>query len=92
MVQNIVVGLIVAAALLFVARRFVPAAIRDPLLARMAGAARAAHLPRVAQRLDPAGRTGGGCGSGCGSCGGCGSSAASPEKRHVVRITSGSDT
>lgn len=71
MMQNLVVALIVVAAVLFAAWRFVPAAVREPLLLRMAGAARAARLPRVAQRLDRAVRVSGGCGSGCGSCGGC---------------------
>lgn len=99
MVQDAVVALIVLAAVLFVLRRFLPAAIRDPLLARMAGAARDAHLPRVAQRLDPSFRAAAGCGSGCGSCGGCGTPQAAPAVPRVVRIdaratarNSGSDT
>jgi hypothetical protein len=83
MVQNVVVALIVAAAALFVARRFLPAAIRNPLLARMAGAARATHLPSLARRLDPASAAADGCGSGCGSCGGCATPAA---PRQVVRL------
>ena len=70
MVDAIVVGLIVGAALLYVAGRWLPAALRHPLARGAARAARRAGLPGLAARLEPkAGSSG--CGSGCANCGDC---------------------
>jgi hypothetical protein len=65
MVQNLIVALIVIAAALYVARKYLPAGVRQKLVYRLA--ARGASQSRMAKWLN----TETGCGSGCDTCKAC---------------------
>ncbi len=83
MLQNIVVALIVAAALVSVGRRFLPAKLRAALALRLDGGLRAARLPALADRLQPRAQSGAGCDTGCASCDNCGPTPAAGGRREI---------
>ncbi|WP_374580216.1 DUF6587 family protein [Pseudoduganella sp.] len=68
--QEIVVGIVVAAAALHAARKYLPSSLRE----RMVFALARRGLPQ--DKLARFFKTEASCGSGCGSCGSCGDSAA----------------
>ena len=102
MLQNLIVALIVIAAALHVARKYLPAAWRQKLVYRLA--ARGASQSRMAKWLN----TETGCGSGCETCkscadpapaaaaaaghdanhgtGGAGNQGANPNARRVIKL------
>jgi hypothetical protein len=89
--QEWIVGLIVACALVAVLRRYLPKAARRALRAWMMQTALQFGWNGIAARLavpEPAAAS---CGDGCGSCGGCGSGEASPitDEKFVIRLKTG---
>lgn len=70
MLEDLAVGLIVAAAIVFVVWRFLPAPARVVLSRRGAGVARAAGMTALAARFDAA-ASGTGAGGACGACNAC---------------------
>ena len=77
MVQNVIVGLIVLLAALYVARKYLPKSWRTKLVYRLS--ARGASQAKVAKWLD----TESSCGSGCDTCKAC----AEPEpNERVIKI------
>ena len=70
--QEIVVGIVVAAAALHAARKYLPAAWRQQIVFALSRRG----LPQ--ERLARFFKTESSCGSGCGSCGSCGDSSAPP--------------
>ncbi len=70
--QEIIVGIVVAAAALHAARKYLPAAWRQHIVFALARCG----LPQ--QRLARFFNTESSCGSGCGSCGSCGDSSTPP--------------
>lgn len=81
MLQNLIVGLIVAWAAWVAAMRLLPRALRTALRRRAAQLVGAIGLARLAQRLAKSASTAGSCG-GCDSCGD--KPAAAPAKNGVV--------
>ena len=89
--QEIIVGIIVAAAALHAARKYLPAAWRQQIVYALSRRG----LPQ--EKLARFFKTESSCSSGCGSCGGCGDSPAPPEPpsnggpaHRVIRIYSSS--
>ncbi len=76
MMQNLVVALMVAAAAVYVARRYAPKRLTrktSAWLAAMLAGIGWGRAAEVLSRESPAGKS---CGSGCGSCGACGDESA----------------
>lgn len=84
LIQELIVGLIVAAALLHFCTKYLPAGLRKRIVAGLvrcgASEDKMARLFKIAP----------GCGSGCGSCGSCDSAA--PAAGSAPPGTDGSDT
>ena len=76
--QQLIVGVIVAAAFWVVLRRYAPKILRQAVRRHAVRLARAAGWNAVAERLDTAPVESGSCADGCGSCGGCGPAPAKP--------------
>jgi hypothetical protein len=70
--QEIIVGIVVAAAALHAARKYLPAAWRQQIVYTLSR--RGLSQEKLARFFN----TESSCGSGCGSCGGCGDSPAPP--------------
>ena len=70
--QELVVGIVVAAAALHAARKYLPAAWRQQIVFALSRRG----LPQ--ERLARFFKTESSCGSGCGSCGSCGDASAPP--------------
>jgi len=91
--QEIVVGIIVAAAALQAARKYLPAAWRQQIVYVLSR--RGLSQDRLARFFN----TESSCGSGCGSCGGCGDSSSAPPAppsdggpaRRVIKIYTSSN-
>lgn len=71
--QEIIVGIVVAAAALHAARKYLPASLRQQIVYALSR--RGLSQDRLARFFN----TESNCGSGCGSCGSCGDSSAAPE-------------
>jgi hypothetical protein len=69
MMQEIVVGLIVAVAALVVARRYAPKAVKRAIRVGAVRAARTLGWNSLAARLAQQAEAGASCGGGCGNCG-----------------------
>ncbi|AMO94090.1 hypothetical protein CFter6_1380 [Collimonas fungivorans] len=82
-IQAIVIGVAVAASLVYACRRLMPATSQrwqGALANSLSAASRPAALRAIGKRLQPAAAAGG-CDSGCGSCAtGCGSTPAADEQ------------
>lgn len=78
MIQQLIVGVIVAAAFWMVLKRYAPKILRQAARRHAVRLARAAGWSAVAERLDVAPVESGSCADGCGSCGGCGLAPAKP--------------
>lgn len=72
MVQNLIVFVIVVAAIAYAIWRFAPAAMTSALARRMAPALRIVGATHVAQKLETK-PDGAACSDGCSSCDACGS-------------------
>ncbi|WP_028102664.1 DUF6587 family protein [Pseudoduganella violaceinigra] len=90
--QEIIVGIVVAAAALHAARKYLPAAWRQQIV--FALSRRGLPQDKLARFFN----TESSCGSGCGSCGGCGDSSAAlappsdgGPARRVIKIYSSSN-
>lgn len=83
--QQIIVGLIVAAAVLHACTKYLPAAWRRRIVYTLGK--RGFNEDRLARLFKV---QGGGCGSGCGSCGSCGPDApappAPPTSHRVIKL------
>ena len=77
MIQNVIVALIVVAAALYVARKYLPKSWRTQLVYRLS--ARGASQTKVAKWLN----TESSCGSGCDTCKACADPAPT---EHVIKI------
>jgi hypothetical protein len=72
--QQLIVGVIVAAAAFVVARRYLPQALQNWLRVTVAGAARKLHLDALVHKLEAAtaaataAKSGSACGGGCAGC------------------------
>jgi hypothetical protein len=89
MMQEAIVGLVVAFACWTVATRYLPKVIRQAIRSWSVRSAQRAGLHRLAAWLSKE-EQGGSCADGCGSCGGCGSDTPEPKKddgRFVIKLT-----
>lgn len=77
MLEYIVVGVIVAAAAFYAARRFMPASWRRRMAYRLGG-----RESKLANLLNPDP----GCGSGCDSCKACAEPEPEPAQRRIITI------
>lgn len=73
MMQQWIVGAIVAYAFWVVAKRYLPRALHRLLRSWAVRGARRMGWNRLAARLEKRAEAGASCGDGCGSCGSCGS-------------------
>ncbi|WP_426189894.1 DUF6587 family protein [Massilia sp. DWR3-1-1] len=80
MMQTLIVALIVVAAALHVARKYLPAGWREKLVYALRG--RGTRPSRLANWVD----TASGCGSGCDTCKSCATPAAGAPTEHVIKI------
>jgi len=83
MMQNLVVALIVLAAAIHVARKYLPASLREKIVYRLRG--RGTRSSRLAEWIDVSS----GCGSGgCNTCKSCapGEESKAAPTEHVIRI------
>ena len=80
MVQNLIVAAIVVLALLYVVRKYLPAAWRQKLVYRLT--ARGASQSKMAQWLN----TQSSCGSGCETCKSCAEPEPEQTSRRVIKI------
>jgi hypothetical protein len=73
-VQGLIIGIIVAACVLHVARKMFSRTVNNAQLKlsmMLNQSSRPSIVRRIGAWLQPAMSSGGGCGSGCGSCGSC---------------------
>lgn len=78
MMQEWIVGAIVACAFWAVLKRYMPKALRKAVRSRSVRAARRLGWNKLADRLEAEKKTVASCADGCGSCGGCGSNDETP--------------
>jgi hypothetical protein len=85
MIQNLIVALIVIAAAVYVARKYLPASLREKIVYRLRG--QGTRSSRLAEWIDVSS----GCGSGgCNTCKSCAPGEEAPggeaPKEHVIKI------
>jgi hypothetical protein len=78
MMQEWIVGAIVACAFWAVLKRYLPKAVRKAVRSRSVRLARRLGWNKLANRLEAEKKTVASCADGCGSCGGCGSDDKAP--------------
>jgi hypothetical protein len=88
MMQEWIVGAIVAYAFWVVLKRYMPKTVRRAIRSRAVRTARWLGWNALANRLEAETKTVASCGDGCGSCGGCGSNDEAPtaDKKFVIPL------
>ena len=91
--QEWFVAIIVASAVWFVLKRYMPKAIKHAARMQIASIAKVRGWNTVAARFEPVAQTASTCADGCGSCGGCGSTdLPRVEKKPVIMMKIARDT
>lgn len=91
--QEWFVAIIVASAVWFVLKRYMPKAIKHTARMQIASIAQSLGWSTLAARFEPAAQTASTCSDGCGSCGGCGSTdLPRVEKKTVIMMKIARDT
>jgi hypothetical protein len=88
MMQQWIVGAIVAYAFWAVLKRYMPKTVRKAVRSRAVRTARRFGWTALANRLEAEKKTVASCADGCGSCGGCGSNDEKPaaDKKTVIPL------
>jgi hypothetical protein len=88
MMQEWIVGAIVACAFWAVLKRYMPKAVRKAIRSRAVRTARRFGWTALANRLEAEKKSVASCADGCGSCGGCGSNDEAPteDKKFVIPL------
>jgi hypothetical protein len=86
MMQEWIVGAIVACAFWAVLKRYMPKTVRKAVRSRAVRTARRLGWNALANRLEAEKKTVASCADGCGSCGGCGSNDEKPAADNKIVI------
>ena len=86
MMDALVVGVIVVAASVYAAVKFLPAALVNAWRRRLAQGARRGGVPALARSLETKAADAG-CGSGCATCGSCADNAQETRVVHAVDVS-----